>query len=114
MIRTGLRTAYRLLLVGVLLSYPIWDLPLTRRIYPDTERIELAVKAERAARSSGPLVRTPSGESRRAVVYTPGDPAGLTKASQFLTWLFRAFALMIVLQMLLGRRGASASYARAH
>jgi hypothetical protein len=49
--RTGLRIARQLLVVGVLLTYPIWDLPLKRRIDPQMERIELAVKAERAARS---------------------------------------------------------------
>jgi hypothetical protein len=111
--RTGLRTARQLLLVGALLTYPIWDLPLKRRVDPQMERIELAVKAERTARSTGPLIRTPSGERRRAVVYTPGDPSGLTTTSRYLTWLFRALALMIVLQMLLGSRALGGSYARA-
>ena len=90
--------ATRVLLIGVLLAFPVWYPPLMRRIDPQMSRRELAVEAERLARAAGDLVRRPSGEIVRAVVYTPGDH-GDAQVMQYITWLFRLTALVLFLQL---------------
>lgn len=102
---TGRRVAWvgwRLFLIGALLTFPLWEPPLERRIDPYAERTEIAVEAEREARAGGELVRLPSGETRRAVVYTPAGPTDGGRTERYLTWLCRLIALTIVLQLIAG------------
>jgi hypothetical protein len=90
--------AVRLLLIVVLLTFPLWDPPMMRRIDTQMGRRELAVEMERSARAGGELVRRPSGEVVRAVVYTPADPSD-AQATRSITWMARLVALALFLQL---------------
>jgi len=96
--------AIRVVLIGILLSYPVWDPPLMRRIDPQAARRDVAIEAERTARASGELGKEPSGQIRRAVVYTPGDPADERGTNRSITWMFRLVALILVLQLFVRQR----------
>jgi hypothetical protein len=98
MARTGRGIAIRLLLIVVLLTFPLWGPPLMRRVDTQRSRRELAVEMERSARAGGELVRRPSGEVVRAVVYTPAD-ASDAQATRSLTWMARLVALALFLQI---------------
>ena len=95
--RSGI--AFRLLLSGVLLAFPIWYPPLLRRLDPRASRRELAIEAERRARAGAEIVRSSTGETLHAVAYTPGDPAHGATAMRSATWLFRLLALMLVTEL---------------
>jgi hypothetical protein len=75
-----------------------------RRIDPHAARRELAIEAERTARASGELIKGGSGETRRAVVYTPGDPTDEKGTDRYITWMCRLVALTLVLQLFVGER----------
>jgi hypothetical protein len=97
--------AVRIVLIGILLSYPVWYSPLERHFDSHVARRALAIEAERTARASGERVKSPTGETRRAVVYTPGDPTGEVAANRFFIWVCRLVALTLVLQLfVVGRR----------
>ena len=93
--------AWRVLLIGVLLAFPVWYRPLMRRVDSQMSRRELAIEAERRARAAGELVRLPSGEKVRAVAYTPSDPTD-AQLRQYLTWLSRLVALALFFQLVAG------------
>ncbi|MEO7713753.1 MAG: hypothetical protein ABIV10_12630 [Gemmatimonadaceae bacterium] len=81
------------------LSVPALSLVLDRAFNPRYEREEIARALERKARSEGDVVVLPSGETRRAVVYTPAgaspkDPA----ANRILTWWSRLIAAVILIE----------------
>ena len=95
------RLALRLLLIGVFLAFPVWYPLIMRRVDTQMSRRELALESERSARAGGQLVRRPSGEIVRAVVYTPGDPAD-ARVMRYGTWVFRLLALMQLFQLVVG------------
>jgi hypothetical protein len=91
-------TAVRVVLIGVLLAFPRWYPPLMRRIDTQMSRRELAAEAEREARAGGEIFRGPSGETMRAVVYTPAGPDDAATIRS-MTWLLRLVALTLIVQL---------------
>ena len=83
-----------------------------RRIDTQMSRRELAVEAERVARAGGEIVRGPSGETVRAVVYTPAD-TGDARSFRYETWLFRLAALTLFMQLLVSLHTPSEELAEA-
>jgi len=102
----------RILLIAACLTFPLWEPALMRRIDTQMSRRELAVEAERVARAGGEIVRGPSGETVRAVVYTPAD-TGDARSFRYETWLFRLAALTLFMQLLVSLHTPSEELAEA-
>jgi hypothetical protein len=95
------RLGLGLLLIGAFLAFPLWYPLIMRRVDTQLSRRELVHESERRARAGGQLIRRPTGETVRAVVYTPGDTAD-AQIMRYGTWVFRLFALMQIIQLVAG------------
>jgi hypothetical protein len=90
------------LVIGALLLMPSGFALLQRVFDPGAERREIARMIERQQRANGEIVITATGETRRAVVYTPaGSPEAfgpLWYASR--VWWSRVLAVLAALSLL--------------
>ena len=88
--------------VTALLLFPQLFLRLERAMTPGLERTEIAQAIEARQRAAGEVIVLPSGEVRRAVVFTPAHPSANADAAVYrgLTWWSRLLAAVAVLGML--------------
>ena len=90
------------LLIGARLLMPSGFALMQRTFDPGAERRDIARMIERRQRSTGEIVITASGETRRAVVYTPAGPPEAFGPSRYASrvWWSRALALLAALSLL--------------
>lgn len=85
------------LVIAILLSLPVLYPYFLRAVDPQYERREIAQAQEQRQRAGGDVVVTPSGEVRRAVVYTPASSE--VRQSRGLVWWTRLLAAVAGLGM---------------
>ena len=84
--------------IAIALSIPASRRMVDRAVNPRHDREEMACALERRQRSEGDPVVLPSGEIRRAVVYTPAcQSLEDSETHRALTWLFRLIALALLI-----------------
>jgi hypothetical protein len=90
------------LVIGALLVLPSGLVLLQRALDPGADRRELARTIERQQRANGEIVITATGETRRAVVYTPAGPPEAFGLSWYAShvWWSRVLAVLAALRLL--------------
>lgn len=100
MLLLWVRSAFQIAIaLSIPLSVPALSLMLDRVFNPRYEREEIARALERKARSEGDVVVLPSGEIRRAVVYTPAGASPKNPAAhRTLSWWSRLIAAALLIE----------------
>ena len=88
--------------IAIILAMPAACPGIDRAINPNVEREEQARMAERLQRAAGERFVTASGDTLRAVVYTPAHPsdAQIAAGRRGLVWWSRILAIVVGLGLL--------------